>query len=231
MDPSWDRVTEVPRLQDVFERFGDERIYGPPVSFALRTGREPERTQISSSTTGRMIQLQDTRLILNWRKMATAPEYPSFAVLCDEFMTLLGTFCAFADAVGTPSLEFNQWEVVYVNHIPKGPLWSSVQDWDQVLNFFSIPDGRPGAPQCDTFAGQWVLELPSRRGRLHIAVQHGKAENAAGAELMVLQLTARGPTSSDRSLEADLEIGHEAIVSSFASMTCEAAHNHWKRTK
>ena len=231
LDNSWDRVVEVPRLQDVFERFGDERVYGLPATFALRTGPEAQRTQIICSDTGRMIQVQDTRLILNWRKSPDSAEYPSFDVLNKQYEEILRVFSKFAKDVGTDQLDFNQWEVVYVNHIPKGEIWNSLNDWNRVLSFFSIPPAPAGEIICDTFAGQWVLELPSRLGRLHIAVQHGRTEGSSGGEVMVLQLTARGPIREGRQIAEDLAAGHDEIVSSFANMTTAVAHEHWKRTQ
>ena len=231
LDSSWDGVTEVPRLDDMFERFGGERAFAQVQGIMLGPSSEGQRMQFINSSSGRMVQIQNTRLILNWRTNPADRTYPSFSILKDEFLARLEDFRAFAVASGTPELTINQWEVVYVNHISKGELWDKPADWAAVLNFFAVPNNSAATLDCDTFGGQWSLALPEKRGRLHVSVQHGRVENARGPEIMVLQLTARGDVGPDRSLADHLEIGHATIVDSFAAMTSETAHKHWKRTQ
>ena len=227
----WDSAVEVPRVQDAYEKFVDERQFMPPIGITFRGPRETERTQIMSSTTGRMIQIQDTRFILNWRMTTFAPIYPSFESLKGEFFDHLNSFGRFAEVAGTPNLELNQWEVVYVNHIPRGELWDSLKDWNNVLNFFAVPDAQASGLECETYAGHWSLVLPDNRGRLQISIQHGRADGGDGAEILVLQLTSRGPLSGEKSLHEDLELGHSAIVSTFTAMTTGTAHKIWGRTR
>lgn len=232
LGPKWDIVTEVPRLDDVFERFGEERIFALQPAFMIRpAGAEGDRTQITSSGSSRMIQVQNTRFILNWKTNQTDHKYPSFETLKSEFFANLSKFRDFTSASGSQEMEMNQWEVVYVNHIPRGELWNSISEWPQVVNFFGSPASTSDGIECDAFGGQWSLALPEQRGRLHVSLQHGRVQNAQDGEVMVLQMTARGGIKAGDELADCLEIGHAAIVKSFANITTKFAHQHWKRTK
>src|ERR1035441_8360636 len=78
LDDSWTTIQAAPRIDDSFERFGDERKGGPHGgSFRIFTTVEPQRTQIISADKTRMIQVQDSRFIYNWKKGDNF-NYPSY---------------------------------------------------------------------------------------------------------------------------------------------------------
>src|SRR2546422_1208062 len=89
----WSQVVEAPKLPDQFERFGAEDVWVPP-SVKLFPGMQSPRTLIIRSDGERMIQIQDSRFILNWKKQSD--DYPSYDALVPEFRTLLHTFESFA---------------------------------------------------------------------------------------------------------------------------------------
>ncbi len=94
LDADWTRTIEVPRLPDQFERFGDEKAWktGPGIHFTA--GGESMRIQLVRADDERMIQVQNTRFIYNWRKKKG--EYPSYDKLRPEFDDHLDSFRRFA---------------------------------------------------------------------------------------------------------------------------------------
>ena len=177
-----------------------------------------------------MIQIQSSRLILNWRRVAG--NYPSYGVLLPEFLTLLSDFSEFAKDVGCDALSLNQWELTYVNDIEKGELWSSFDDLRGVFSGHLVP--KPVAPVklCDTLNENWRYIIGENVGRLHVGLHHVKTQPAQ-KEALRLQLIARGPLSSsnpDR-LKQSFDLGHEAIVRTFAGITSRPAHEFWRRTQ
>lgn len=218
---------EAPRLEDQFERFGDERVWAPVGGGLLfRPGMQPDRIQIVNSPGDRMVQIQDSRFIYNWRKKDIG--YPSYNVLLPEFQTMFERFRAFAREAMLPTVEPNQWEVTYVNQIPLGELWTSPGDWPRVVPGL-FTQSIPGLAEFESFGGEWHLLLGHNRGRLHMALRHGRPM-PDGPEAMMLTLTARGPVDAERSWESGLNLGHEAIVRGFAAITSAEAHRHWGRT-
>lgn len=216
----WTTVRTVQRLEDIFER--PERSWGRP-SIRLSTAQE-SRLQFIRADNERMVQVQDSRFIYNWRRGEGA--YPSYEKLLSEFQQHFSQFQTFVEDAGLGSLDLNQWEVVYVNQLPRGDLWHDPSDWPDIFPGFSVPTKRLA---FDTFSGVWSHLLDDHRGRLHIECRHSKTTEEV--EVIRLQLTARGPLDGHHTAEQGFELGHQAIVLSFTDMTSAAAHKHWKRTR
>ena len=127
----------------------------------------------------------------------------------------------------------NQWELTYINHIEKGPVWQLPDDWAGVVPGLLGPIGAIPRRRLETIGGDWRFELEPERGRLHISLRHGKrnGEREDERELLVLELTARGPITATSGLDLDngLNLGHETIVKTFAAITSDEAQGHWVR--
>ena len=224
----WTTVKHAGRLNDQFERFGPEKQWTVP-GIKLQPGTESDRIQIARKGDDRLIQVQDTRFVYNWRK--GTKEYPSYRKLLPEFQQRFGEFAGFIGNEKLGELSLNQWELTYVNHIPKGPLWETVADWPKLFPGLYVPaQGVPGQ-QLEGLSGEWRMVLGEEEGRLHVSIQHGRVGSAEGPEAVIFQQTARGPIRKQESADPRIgfEVGHKAIVQSFVAMTSEAAHEHWHR--
>lgn len=225
---SWTKATETVRIEDQFEGFGSTELWH---QLAFRMSPvEPQRTQISKVGDERLIQIQDSRFILNWRKQSG--EYPSFDALVKEFRLIFPTFARFAADAEMGALEPNQWELIYINHIPKGDLWQTPKDWKNVLPFLSFPPTGIADISAQTLSSDWRFGLSENRGSLYVGLRHAKVPPSTD-DLMQLTLTARGPIDISKgwTLDDGLLIGHESIVRSFAAMTSGEAHKLWQRSK
>lgn len=229
LDAGWTKVEQTTPLADQFETFGEERSWvRPGIRIGIRPQSEPDRLQIIQDNDERMIQVQRTRFICNWRKRGST--YPSYEALRPEFDEQFDRFVSFAKSAGLGEPEPNQWEMTYVNHIEKDGLWSGPEDWAKVLPGFYAPLVGVPDQRFESFVGEWHLVIEPNRGRLHVAARHAKVAQPEGTEVLVLQLTARGPIDKERSLDAGLKLAHETIVESFAAMTSAAAHTAWRRS-
>jgi hypothetical protein len=63
---NWTKAVETGRLEDQLERFGVDELWAR-LGIAL-VPAESQRTQIIRAGDERMLQIQDSRLVLNWRK-------------------------------------------------------------------------------------------------------------------------------------------------------------------
>jgi len=186
---------------------------------------ETQRTQIIGPDTSRMIQVQDSRFIYNWKRGESG--YPSYAATLEEFNRLYARFGDFVKSHDLGEIEENQWEVTYINHIVKGELWSSPSDWTSIFPWLNAPKSPfdSESMQC-----AWGLILPGERGRLHVKVYFGKI-TLDGPESIIVDLTARGIASKEFPVISGFEVGHAAIVQTFADITSESAHRYWRRTQ
>lgn len=220
---------EAARLDDAQEVFGDDRIWSPPVApFSLRPGHDPNRIQLVKDQ--RMIQVQNSRFIYNWIKARGTGDYPSYGRLLPEFTERYDQYGAFARGVGLGEISPNHWEVTYVNHVPKGELWSTLEEWGEVIEGFSSPKG--GSERLESGRTHWQSVLGGNRARLRVTIDHARLLEATGSEVIKIVLTAKGPVDkkAGTGLLAGLDFGHEAIVRHFAGMTTAKAHAAWGRS-
>lgn len=227
----WDAISEVPRINDQFERFESDKKWAPASVVTIRTGPSAERHQITRSDGERMIQIQDSRFIYNWKKVEGG--YPSFGTLLPEFKDHYSVFQKFAKDAGNEDLQPNQWEVTYVNHLIKGEVWESPADWPHLFPWLTPPAINVMEQSFDSIQHDWHLIIGENHGRLSVSLKHVRLGSVDGPEALSLQLTARGPIDLEKgiNLETGFEIGHTSIVLSFDAMTSTDAHKLWKKRK
>jgi len=175
-----------------------------------------------------MLQLQNGRFHYNWLGHDGGP-YPSYNAVRPAFDKMWRHFSDFLSRHDLKPLQINQWEVTYVNHIPKGEVWKESWEWPQILRGMLAVDRTP-APGVvfESLGGLWHYEIEPRRGRLHVNVKHGMKAGSTEPELVVLTLTARGPSGDEGlALEEGLDLGHEVIVRSFNGLISPEARRAW----
>ncbi|MCC7290571.1 MAG: hypothetical protein IT449_00755 [Phycisphaerales bacterium] len=178
-----------------------------------------------------MIQVQNGRLHYNWIRRPGI-EYVRYAANRPKFDAVLVAFRAFLSGENLGEPKPNQWEVTYVNHIPKGTVWQSPEDWARL--FVGMPQVAPdlGSVNLETMSGAWHYVIPDRRGRLHVDLKHAKLDADPASEILRATLTARGPIGASSAgesctLEEGIELGRRIIVLGFKAMFSEEAHTTW----
>jgi uncharacterized protein (TIGR04255 family) len=222
---SWIKLIETAPLPDQFEKFGEQQSWKLPM--LEWTASQASRLQIISADDDRVVQVQNTRFLYNWRKRESL--YPSFKRICPEFLAKLAGFRDFLQVVGLGGILQNQWEVTYINHVPRGDLWTTQEDWQKILpGLYPVPIQTDEA-RFESAAIEWHYEIAPKRGRLHVSCQHGRIPQV-GDEVLVLQLTARGTVDVDVpgwDLETGLELGHRVVVQTFVGLASQTALHHW----
>ena len=224
---SWCRLADAPALEPTFETFAKGQRWLPNALRVTFGQPPPTRLQVRNEPGDAMVQIQNGRLHYNWIRKSDA-DYPRYSKIRPRFDWLVGEFCAFFEGEGLGGMSPNQWEITYVNHIPKGPLWSEPTDWGtRVLSVLGDSPLKSEVAQLESVAATWHLEIPPQRGRLHIDLKHAYGGDDPAAEILRLTLTARGAVDADRALNAGLDLGHEAIVRTFKEITAPPAHEVW----
>jgi uncharacterized protein (TIGR04255 family) len=226
------QASEAEPLPPQFELFGDSLMKRPRVpTFRVVPAEGASRTQLVSADGHEMIQVQNGRLVYNWRRQSNG-QYPRWHQIAPRFRWAMRELKSFLEAEGLPTIQPNQWEVTYVNHLLRGQDWHSARDWPALV------PGVIGSPELQMMTSEyvecnWRLALPDKRGRLHIELFQGYlGQDSASQELLVLQLTARGGIDKNTDdISIGLEMGHESIVRSFAGVTGPDAHIKWGRTQ
>ncbi len=228
----WPRITDAPRLDDQFEEFGKRIHWAHGIKLQV-SQQILARVQIKNEAEDRMIQIQNCRLDYNWLGHRKRKEYPRYSKIKPEFEQALKQFRNFITETGMGELVPNQWEITYVNHVPKGTVWETPEEWGKV--FRSLPGLAvvPGGTQLEGLGGYWHFEIIPQRGRLHVELKHGYLSSSEHEEVLIMKLTARGPIDSsddpDAGIDKGLNLGHETIVTSFRDLTSPESHEYWNR--
>lgn len=230
LGPEWMKVRDVPSLEPELEFFGDEQTWGQFGGRLKLTSDPASRIQVRNDTEDRMIQVQNGRLHYNWLGTA-GREYPRYTHVRPEFDKIVKSFRDFLSQEDLGQMRPNQWEVTYVNHLPKGSVWETPGDWASLFSSLPAPQASVGAAALESFGGQWHYRIGAKSGRLHVAIKHGRRTVPDEREILILTLTARGPIDPDlgegETLESGIELGRETIVRMFAELTSDAAHKYW----
>jgi uncharacterized protein (TIGR04255 family) len=223
----WGRAADAPPLPDQFETFEATR-WGPPVfAVKLDSPARPRRLQITSEAGDRLIQVQPTQFIYNWMKKERP--YAGFDQVYAEFMDCFNRFRQFVTEANLGEVSPNQWEVTYVDQIPRGELWQTAADWHRVLpGLFGAQPAVDGL-RLEGCAGEWHYEVVPGRGRLHVSAQQGTVDEQE--PVLMMQTTARGPIGKGAGLdlEGGLRLGHAMAGRAFFTMTSPEAQAYWRR--
>lgn len=221
---NWPNVEDVSPVPDQIERFGEKRVIGwPRMGFKFKAGPTTNRLRISNSDKDRMIQIQDTRFIYNWVKKDGV--YPRYKVIREEFDKCFNQFREYTTRAELATFKENQWEMAYVNHIPSGSLWNDSTQGEKVFPALLKHPIPYGGTNFESMIGEWRSEIPPKRGRLHVSLRFEEIKNA---DVLVAQLTTRGPITIDQDLNTGLALGHETIVKAFIDISSQSAREYWK---
>lgn len=223
---SWRYDSTVQRLdEDKYE----ERLPFTPKGLRIVTPPlDDVRVRLVNSNDDRMLQLQSTWFLYNWRFIEQ--QYPRYDVLRPEFDSYREAFGHFVNTENLGILKPTLWEVTYVNHIPRGGLWETPKDWERIVP--GIFDGVGAVSSAEVETGNFTIamHLKNVEGRITVKIQHAQIGDDK-REALDLRFTARGPIDSNHSLEDGLDGGRAAIVKSFTEITSRHAHEHWRRTR
>lgn len=230
LSSDWPHVTDAPPLDQQFEQFDEERAWAQ-VGARLKLTQDPSaRLRIHNAARDSMIQVQNGRFHYNWLGK-TGEAYPQYTTVRPEFDKWFAAFRASIQHQGLAAIKVNQWEVTYVNHLPKGSVWNEPCDWAPLFPGLPAPNPGLSGATLESVAGEWHYQIPDRRGRLHVQIGHGRRDVPEKNEVLILNLTARGPVNGSEECEAPwdagLNLGREVIVRAFKELTSATAHKYW----
>lgn len=219
-----------PRLDTPIEIPG-EGFIGPSFQLELIDAPPVHRAWFVSADESLLVQVQDDRLIHNWRHRGG--EYPRFEPLLDRFWGHVDGYQAVVEEGGLSLTPIQQAEVTYIN-------WIAV---DSMEGFFrpstagevQLPNIGP-RPDMQRWAARYpVLEHDRLVGRMVVETQPGqRLDQGKAAAGFQLALTFRAPVAGDASRDRVSELltlGRDAIVRTFTEVTTETMHEEWGRTR
>jgi uncharacterized protein (TIGR04255 family) len=228
----YSQVEEHGPLVDIVEKFEPERRR---IGVTIETTDQPPvpRMWLVNSSGTRLIQIQRSRFIHNWRKLATEEPYPRYPDIRAQFAAAYRTFEAFVADENVGPLLINQCEITYVNHIDANG-WTNHGDASKVITVFTprFTDDFLSNPEDVNLAVRFRIhnDLGHPVGRLHVQLESA-FRSVTNDPIFVLTMTARGrPAADDIGAALQfLDLGRRWIVKGFTSVTTAEMHKRWER--
>ena len=207
---------DAPPLPDVTEPFSVEVLSLPPL----------RRMMLISADNHYVIQLQDSRFHVNWRKTRNSDAYPRFPNIFGRFEQYWNEFTRLVPDLELGSIKPTKYELTYVNHIDASSkdfatsVAKSVKmyRWEGVRAEF--------LPQPSSVSAVWQFSLPDSKGSLNANLSHARREKE---DVLVLNMVCLGAASAAYGLGEWFETAHEWIVRGFTDLTTDEAHKRWGR--
>lgn len=221
----WDKFrTEYPRLQHVLPIISPrgelliDRITNTPIP----------RVWFINASDDELIQFQNDRFYLNWRKRKKERDYPRYEYMISNFETVFGVIKDFFSEFNLGELTPQEYELTYINHIPKGMGWEIIDDLPKVFSDFiwNKPKTR-FLPSPTEVSWTAVFPIQEQKGTLITSLKQATRKEDE-LPLFVFELRARGFDSGDI-VHNWFDIAHKWIVQGFTDLTTNKMHKIWER--
>jgi uncharacterized protein (TIGR04255 family) len=228
------KIADQPPLISSIEQLGPNSANPPTLTLPMfGGGTMGTRSWFIDESERRLIQVQNGRFIVNWRKVDDSDQYPHYPALREDFEEEWNRFRRFLEGHSLGEPRVVQCEVTYVNNVVRGEGWESFADLGQVIAPWSGRHSGRFLPPEESVALNVRYLLPNNRGRLHVVLNRALRTTDA-KEAIQLNLTARGaPASSSTSdILAWIDMGRDWVVRGFTDFTSETMHREtWRRIR
>jgi uncharacterized protein (TIGR04255 family) len=162
-----------------------------------------------------LVQMQVDRLLQNWRKLKPKDDYPRYAKLFPQFIKTVAKLAEFIKDEKLGVMQSDQFELTYINHIPKGQGWETLDDVPRVFPQIATGLGGKLLKNPESISCGRAFQLPDGMGRLHVLMQLAIAKDTS-EPLLLLTLTARGHHAD---MARWFDTAHAWIVNGFTELT------------
>ena len=167
-----------------------------------------------------LIQVQRNWFCHNWRSIRPSNEYPGYEKVVENFENYLLHFQAFLAEEDLGNLVAKEYELTYIDFIPKGQGWENPDDLAKV--FPSLLSGTRQSILLNNVIGinwQTILGLPNNSGQLAIAIRNAQR---VSDNQQLLQLEFKALSNQPyQPMRAWFDAAHNAITQLFSNLVSE----------
>lgn len=230
IDERYPNTADHGRLETSVLPIGSEAL-GPSFHLEVLDSPPTHRSWYMSENDERLVQLQDDRMVHNWRHQGGS--YPRFEPLLDEFWNIFDSFRSMLERSGLEQPRTKQVEVAYINWIPDADPSEFLRS---VRNTSLDVQGVDPRPDFE----HWTTRYPVQDdqgviGHLTIESKPGTRTTGAGKVqgylLSFIYRASVEPDAGDQGVTASFLRGRDVIVRSFTAVTNDMMHteDRWGR--
>jgi uncharacterized protein (TIGR04255 family) len=223
-------VEERPPLDPSFEVFGVN-----PARHGLQLSQLTDfvpRVWFKSADDAFLVQFQPDRLVCNWRRIKSEPEYPRYEALRRRFESAYKKVSSVLESRALPAIAPNQCEITYLNHLQV----SDADDWWAqpgkaigLLGDFQSTAGEK--PEDARFQIRYVLNNKESNPNARLIISGEPLVSPQGQKVLGLNLSVKGhPVEAElASVMTFFDTGHACIVQKFDAIATPYAQKLWER--
>lgn len=230
------RITHIGLLWNKFRSDYAVIQHAPPVVSVqgeiivdTQSGIPLPRVWFINETDDQLVQFQVDRFYFNWRRRGGV--YPRYPHVIKNFESVWDTIVNFFNEFELGEVNPIECELSYINHIPRGQGWNTVDDLPKIFSDFGWKQttGR-FLPNPVNVAWQIGFPLQETMGHLIINLKQTKRTEDK-VPLFVLELTARGfcESTEKSAIRQWFDVAHEWIVRGFTDVTTPEVQKLWER--
>ena len=187
------------------------------------------RIWFTSKDGTRLVQLQQDRLIFNWRDTGSGEPYERFPAVQAEFERVDDLFRAYVERLSGEAIHPAMYSLTYVNMIKQGDGWSTFEDVGRVFPDLQWRAESRFLPTPSEIAWKASFALPNGFGRLTAHVQPAKLVRDS-QPVLKFELTANSGSLGGRAIDRRewIDLAHNWVIQSFKDLTGNEMHqNFW----
>lgn len=191
------------------------------------TGFPLPRVWFINKSDDKLIQFQFDRFYFNWRKRQDI--YPRYSYIISSFEKLYDTIQEFYKDFNFDEFMPLECELTYVNHIPNGKGWETLEDISKIFRDFTWQkkeDRFLSYPEEIT----WNISFPieKERGTLHVKLRKSTLKKDNNP-VIILELQAKGVciTSNKETIREWFDLAHKYIAHGFNDLTTPIIQEFW----
>jgi uncharacterized protein (TIGR04255 family) len=184
------------------------------------------RTFLISGDQNFVIQLQESRFLLNWRKKQPTDVYPRFSSFFNKFVGHWGHFSDFVAREKVGNLKPVRYELTYVNHIEQADqsVSATVEHYARIFNWSNLK--AQFLPPPTGINVVWTFAMPEQLGFAQANLSQGVLTD--GRAVLVLVMSCTGSASPKLSLNDWFAAAHRWLSQGFKELTTDAARQEWR---
>ncbi len=228
------RVSEQAPIAPVFETFGATPVLTPTMQIQAMLIPPLPRIWFETDEGDHLVQLQQDRILHNWRKRSSTAEYPRYETLHEKLVLEVEKLNEVLTKESVGEIRPNQCEVTYINTITLRDGQNPHEHLSRITPLWTGTLSEPYLPNAETTTLQTKYVL--RRGTVpygRVYVTFTPAYLATDySPAIQLEITARGKPLDDNTSSAFalLDEERQAIVRAFTAVTTSPMHEEWGRT-
>ncbi len=176
-----------------------------------------------------LIQVQRNWFLHNWRKTQPDDRYPGYEKVVENFERYLHRFQEFLTEENLGNLVEKEYELTYIDLIPKGQGWENLGDLEKVFpRLLSLTRQSILSNDVRSINWQTILGLPDDLGQLGIAI---RSANRVSNSQQLLHIEFKALSNQVNQLrQAWFEAAHDIITKFFFNLVSdEIQERFWGR--